>query len=208
MVIRIIGGTVKGRVVKSTKFGPGSVRPILARIKKSLFDILQTRIPDARFLDLFAGTGAVGIEALSRGARTAVFLELDRGCCQIIEENLNGLGLSNKSAVYRADVTRPLRFLGREFDLIFFSPPYVLPSSKTEHATGGRKLKAGYYTASMLENIAASQILAPEGRVIAQHHAKEPLQVPPGWEMIRQETYGDSRLSFFRLLHPAGTPHP
>jgi 16S rRNA (guanine(966)-N(2))-methyltransferase RsmD len=186
--MRIIAGSAKRRVLKSPAFSLG-VRPILARIKKSLFDILRPRLEGCAFLDMFAGSGAVGIEALSRGAAQATFVDNNPNCLSIIRQNLSRLQMFDRARLVRADATKNLTMLGGPFDLIFMGPPY--------HDADRHPLAL---TQPTLEAIARSQVLAPGGWVVAQHHAKEPPVRSPRWQMFRQERYGDSRLSFFKLV--------
>ena len=170
------------------------VRPISDRIKQSLFDILRPRIPGSRFLDLFAGTGAVGLEALSRGAELAVFVDADPRCVKVIERNLERTGWQAKGKAFRANLLAPLTWLpyraGTDrFDLIFMGPPY-----KDEQK---RPLKM---TAGVLERIAAAGLLAQDGWIAAQHHQQEMAPAPNGLECFRASTYGDTIVSFFRSL--------
>src|SRR5947207_8749900 len=109
--MRIIGGTAKRRSLKSPAPSLG-VRPILGRIKKSLFDILRPRLANAQFLDLYAGSGAVGIEALSRGAAYVTFLDLNPNCLSVIRQNLSRLQLFERARVVRGDATKDLGRLG------------------------------------------------------------------------------------------------
>ena len=184
--MRIIGGTAKRRGLKSPSPSTG-VRPILARIKKSLFDILRPRLEGADFLDLYAGSGAVGLEALSRGARYVTFVDMNPNCLSIIRQNLSKLDLFDRARLVRADVLKSLAFVGGPFDLIFMGPPY---HDQAWHAL--------FLTQPTLRDIARYQLLKPEGIVIGQHHAKEPPVDLPEWEMYRQESYGDTKLSFFK----------
>ena len=183
--MNVIGGSAKRRRIKSVPFSIG-VRPILARIKKSLFDILAPRIAGTDFLDLYAGSGAVGIEALSRGARHVAFVERNPVCVSAIRQNLSRFKFYDRARVVKADATRNLSLLGQSFDLIFMGPPYH-----------DEKWNALALTAPTLRNIAASGLLKRGGWVIGQHHAKEPPAVDPHWTLFREEHYGDSRLSFF-----------
>jgi 16S rRNA (guanine966-N2)-methyltransferase len=183
--MRIIGGSVKRRSIKSPSASQG-VRPILGRIKKSLFDIVRLRLEGCRFLDLYAGSGAVGIEALSRGAALATFVDRNPHCLSIIRQNVSRLRLFDRSRIVKADATRDLQVAGGPFDLIFMGPPYH-----------DQNWKAFALTQPTLQAIARAQILNDGGWVIGQHHAKEtPVQLP-AWRLFRQESYGDSRLSFF-----------
>lgn len=123
MPIRVIAGSAKGRRLKPV---PGdSTRPVMDRVKEALFSILGRQVLDATFLDLFAGTGSVGIEALSRGARQAVFVELDKLAIQTIQANLNLTRLIDKAIIRRADVLAMLRQPPppQPFDFIYIAPP-------------------------------------------------------------------------------------
>src|SRR3989339_1401607 len=181
--IRIIAGTHRGRTLKSFT-NDLSVRPILARIKKSVFDILTPRLPDAVFLDLFSGLGTVGIEALARGAQKAVFVEGDRRCVDMINRNLTQLGLLDRSRVCQRNVVQGLSFLHESFDLIFMGPPY-----KDEH-------KAPLaLTSPVIARIIEAGALKPGGIIIAQHHENETVTIPDTVYNYRNETYGDTIVS-------------
>src|SRR3954467_1564297 len=105
--MRIIGGQSKRREIRSPSAAHG-VRPILSRIKKSLFDILTPRLAGAEFLDLYAGSGSVGIEALSRGAGSVTFVDLNKASLSVVRQNLSQLQLFEKARVVRADATKSL----------------------------------------------------------------------------------------------------
>ncbi len=186
--MRIIGGSEKRRALKSPSHALG-VRPILARIKKSLFDILRPVMTDCDFLDLYTGSGSVGIEALSRGARFATFVDMNPNCLSIVRQNLSTLRLFERARLVRTDITKNLHGVGGPFDVIFMGPPY--------HDAAW---KAFTLTVPTLKEIKRLQMLKAGGIVVGQHHAKEPVEAPEGWEMYRQERYGDSFLSFFRLV--------
>ena len=184
--IRIIAGEGRGRVIKSL---PDNfpVRPILARIKKSLFDILKNKLEGSSFLDLFAGCGAVGIEAISRGAKNVVFLDLDSKCLGAITANLKKLKWENRAVVNKADVTKNLSWLNNRFDIVFMGPPYKDENKKPLSLTG-----------VTIERIKEAKILADDGIIVAQHHKKEFFDVPLGYVLFRQENYGDTVVSFLR----------
>lgn len=180
MPIKIIGGEAKGRRVKATK--GKEVRPLLARVKKSLFDILKGKIGNSFFLDLYAGTGSVGIEALSRGAKEAVFIENNYHAVEIIKKNLEELGFGNRARVLKKDVLHGLPE-NCKFNLIFVGPPYlkglVLPTLKV---------------------IAEKEILTEKGWLICQHHFREELpEEYYSFCLFRREKYGDMRLSFYEV---------
>jgi 16S rRNA (guanine(966)-N(2))-methyltransferase RsmD len=122
--MRVIAGSAKGRRLKSPKT-PGT-RPIMDRVKVALFDILGGDIRDARFLDLFAGTGSVGIEALSRGAASAIFVELSPEVLRLVRENLALTGLAARAETARADAFHYLasaHAAGRRFTIVYVAPP-------------------------------------------------------------------------------------
>ncbi len=181
--LRVIGGTRKGARLR-TPSGLGT-RPLLGRIKEALFSILDPLIGSREFLDLFAGSGSVGIEALSRGAAACTFVEQDAACVRIIKENLHTLELHNQSNVMRADVRSALRRLdkaARQFDLIFIGPPY---GQNLAHQT--------------LIQLARLCVVAPDGIVIAQIGRREILDKRYGeLHLFRTKTYGDTTLRFYR----------
>lgn len=135
-------------------------------------------------MDVFAGTGAVGIEALSRGARLSIFIEIDRQNVEVIRENLRGTGLMDSAEIFAIDALRALKILGKKgakFDIIFLGAPY-----------GSRALDP------CLEFIGASGLLAHTGVMIAEHHRKSSLRKTFGrLEKHREERYGDTKLSFY-----------
>lgn len=189
--MRVIGGRLRGRRLPTAKNLEG-LRPISGRIKQSLFDILKERVGGSRFLDLFAGTGAVGVEALSRGASLAVFVELDRRHVESLEKNLVLMGLKDRSRALRGNVVDdlcwvPFRSGTAQYDLIFTGPPYK-----------DLEKRPLAMTVPALKRIAAADLLAPGGWIICQHQVKEPVEAVAGLEMFRRVKYGDSFLSFFR----------
>jgi 16S rRNA (guanine966-N2)-methyltransferase len=181
-VLRIITGTAKNRKLKVPK--GFEVRPTSDRVKEALFNILGDLVPGCLFLDLFAGTGNVGIEALSRGAAGAVFVEKIRKNVLVIEENLVLTGLHSRARVINLDVFKALPILGREglhFDLVFLDPPYL------------KKIEA-----EVLSDIVGNNLLKPRGRVIVESSRKNLL--PPAVDLIklnRQEKYDDTVLSIY-----------
>lgn len=123
--MRVIAGTCRSLPLKTL---PGKdTRPTTDRIKETLFNMLQSYIPECRFLDLFAGSGAIGIEALSRGAREAWFVEQNRSAVSVIRDNLRFTKLEDRSHVIQADVMSALRGFDGEvkFDVVFMDPPYL-----------------------------------------------------------------------------------
>lgn len=196
MMLRIQSGSARGRPIRGVPKGL-ETRPILARIRKSLFDILRPRLPGALFLDLYAGTGTVGLEALSNGARRVVFVERDRRGCQMIQRNVTDMGFADRADVRPGDATKNLFWLsGEKFDVVFLGPPYK-----------DAEKKPLALTVPTLARIEEAGLVDASGWVIAQHHKKEPLDgLSPRWEKFRRNDYGDSRLSFFRLREAGGEP--
>ncbi|MGN0361388.1 MAG: 16S rRNA (guanine(966)-N(2))-methyltransferase RsmD [Bilifractor sp.] len=128
--MRVIAGTCRSLPLKTL---PGKdTRPTTDRIKETLFNMLQKDIPGCRFLDLFAGSGAIGIEALSRGAETCCFVDKSRKAVQIISENLRFTKLTDRSEVLQMDALSAIRYLHgqKPFDVIFLDPPYLCDLEK------------------------------------------------------------------------------
>ena len=182
--MRVIAGRFRGRTLRAVR--GLKVRPSSDRVKESLFNILAPRIADIRFLDLFAGTGSIGIEALSRGAAEVIFVEQDRDALRCLQRNLEICRLEKGLEVFRQPVSRTLReleTLGRTFDLIFLDPPY----------------QADLY-ASTLDHLGTGKLLIPNGWVIAEHDRRLELEVGYGrLGRFRTQRIGDTALSFFRL---------
>ena len=170
------------------------VRPTADRVKESVFSILQEQIVDANFLDLCAGTGSMGIEALSRGARHATFLERDPRCIEIIERNLHTCGLLTESQaryhLLRRDVVKGITYLCQRstlFEIIYFDPPYGLDVAR------GSQLYA-----SCLPRLAESALLCVGGVLLVEHAKRVPLPDRIGrLKRSRQARYGDTTLSFY-----------
>ena len=183
--MRVIAGKFRSRQLRNLK--GLALRPTSDRLRETLFNILGPAIEGATFLDLYAGTGAVGIEALSRGARHAIFIEPHAPAATLIRKNLESLGIGNEAEVLVADVLRGLERLEKRSwraHFIFLDPPYA----QTEQY--GRALAF----------LGESLIVAPDGRVIAEHPRKQALPERPGeLELARVVEQGDSALSFYRL---------
>ncbi len=191
-MMRIIAGTHRGRKIFSVpkeKF----VKPISARIRQSFFDIVRPYVTGAVMLDLYAGVGTVGLEALSRGASKVVFVEKEGICVKTIEKNVAALGFSEKSKVLKADVLSGLKWLEhfsdyKGYDLVFMGPPYRT-SENLPLA----------YSVRTLELLAEAGIANPSAVIAVQHHRKEEVAAPAGLEHTRREKYGDTYMDFFRL---------
>jgi 16S rRNA (guanine966-N2)-methyltransferase len=182
--LRVVSGVLGGRALKSP---PGTTRPTQDRVRAALFDILGPRVAAARVLDLYAGSGALGIEALSRGAASAVFVERGRAASAVLEENLRALGLGGRFRLLRLPVARALALLGREgarFDLVLADPPYALAPGAWRGAAGA--------------------LLAPGGLLVVETAARRPPQSDPDLDLVRRAVYGDTALEFWRPGDGAG----
>lgn len=179
--MRVIAGIAGGRKLKAVK--GTNTRPTADRVKEALFNILQNKISESLFLDLFAGTGSIGIEALSRGAAKAVLIDSNKQAIDVIRENLASTGL--EAEVYHQDVLRLLSILGRQeksFDLIFLDPPYQLGIEE-----------------QILVNISHYNLLMEEGIVIVEHSSKKSLPfLVESLCLFRTQKYGDTSLSFYK----------
>jgi 16S rRNA (guanine(966)-N(2))-methyltransferase RsmD len=191
--MRVISGTFRSRRLK----GPGKLRlrPTSDRLRETLFDVLGPAVRDALFVDLYAGTGAIGIEALSRGAREVVFVEAHAATARLVRENLAGLGISPGAPkgveLIEATALKGLEKLAarhRVADFIFFDPPY---EEEEEHLR-------------ILEFLDASHLVAPRGLVIAEHSRNTELpERLDRLERVRLLEQGDAALSFYRLAAAA-----
>lgn len=167
------------------------MRPTADRVKEALFNILGDFVPGCRFLDLFAGTGNIGIEAISRGAVSAVFVEKNLKNIRVIKENLAITGFDAYARLIHQDVAGALPLLGKEgqkFDIIFLDPPYL-----KDFETG------------TLAGIAGYGLLKPGGKVIIESSKKDHLPRDIDvLKMIRQEKYGDTLLTFYHNERTTG----
>ncbi|MBM4261701.1 MAG: 16S rRNA (guanine(966)-N(2))-methyltransferase RsmD [Deltaproteobacteria bacterium] len=181
--MRVIAGNARGQRLKAPK--GNSVRPTADRVKESLFNILAHELSGARVLDLFAGTGNLAIEALSRGAAHAVLVESSKITVQWMRENIERLGLQEKATVINAPAQRALRKqaeLRRQFDIIFLDPPY------------GEAL-----VPKTLAQIAQDKILSASGVIVAEHSVRDKVEASyASLARSDQRRYGDTVLSFFR----------
>ena len=186
--MRVIGGTAKGKKLKSVP-GEGT-RPILDRIKVPLFDILRPKIANMRVLDLFAGTGAVGIEALSQGAEHCVFLDLNAKAVQTIKENLDNAGLTSKAEVKHMDAFGYLKRVSKSFDLIYVAPPQY----------------EGLWIEAVRTIAERIYLVKPKGQVIVQIDPKEYEKLNlTELEETEQRKYGNTLLVFYeRAGHQSG----
>src|SRR5438309_7379013 len=186
--MRVVTGEAKGRKLKAPK--TMGTRPIIDRVKTALFDILSDEVEDIRFLDLFAGTGSVGIEALSRGATQATFIEMSYPILKLIRENLQITGLADRAEVLHADAfkflqTQAANAQQRIYDIIYVAPPQYKDMA-----------------ARALQLLDSSPLVPPGGLVIVQIHPKE-REGMVGVSCTRlkltdERRYGSTLLMFYR----------
>lgn len=186
--MRVIAGIYRSRILKSLK--GLALRPTSDRLRETLFNVLGQNVAGSRFVDLFAGTGAIGIEALSRGASEVVFVENHAPATALIRRNLESLGIRKGATVLAADAIRGVEKLASKvesktsrYDYIFLDPPYAAAKDY------GR----------VLESLGSGNLLAPGGVVIAEHRRSFELPEEAGalrrYRILKQ---GDAALSFYR----------
>ena len=181
--MRVISGTCKGKRLFSLK--GLNLRPTSDRVKEAIFDILQDQIEGRQVLDLFAGTGALGIEALSRGARGAVFVEESPRSLTVLRKNIEECRVKDRAQVLAREVMTGIKILeakGESFQLIFLDPPY---GKGVAHKT--------------LKALAASSIVSPDTMIVAEHAAADDISSIPHLERVDARKYGGTRVSFFQL---------
>lgn len=180
--MRIIGGIFRGRRIRQP--GTRAVRPTKDRIREAVFNMIASVVPGSNVLDVFAGSGAYGLEAVSRGAENACFIDDDIRSVRTIKENAISLGLpAGKVHIIKEEAFRALKSLGEKrekFDIIFADPPFKRNLAK-----------------KTLHIINKYDILKPAGFLIVEHHAEEKLEATEHITILKQRTYGDIVISIF-----------
>jgi 16S rRNA (guanine(966)-N(2))-methyltransferase RsmD len=178
--MRVIAGTARGMALRAPK--DRSTRPITDRVKETLFAILGDRVPDARVLDLYAGSGAIGIEALSRGAAAADFVEHGRDAIVTLRANLERTGLDGDARVHAVDVERFLAGVAQDvtWDLVILDPPY-----ETRAIVAPLRALVPH--------------LAPDASVVVKHFWRTELPDVAGLRQVRQRRFGETMLTFLEL---------
>jgi len=186
--MRITGGEFGGRSLLVPK--TDAIRPTQDRVREALFSILQTEMPGSDFLDLFAGSGAVGLEALSRGARRVTFVEANRRHLSVLRQNVAVCRVAETTyEAVAGDCYRWLaNYAGVGFSIGFADPPYALGEEK------------GY--AAVLKTLAERGVIRPNGLFVAEMTAVQRAEETPGWELLRDRTYGKTRLCVWRRVNP------
>jgi 16S rRNA (guanine966-N2)-methyltransferase len=178
--MRVISGTYKGRTLKSVR--DPRLRPAADRVRESIFNILQNRfsLRGARVLDLFAGSGSLGFEALSRGAARVVFVDEWQAATKVIDENSKLLHCEDRCEIIREDVRKFLRCAEGQYDLIFVDPPYRLED-----------------TGSLPKSVYEKGLLSPSGVLIMEHAARATIASDGGLFLLLERTFGSTKVSFF-----------
>lgn len=176
--MRIIAGTARSRTIATPK--GQDTRPTLDRVRENLFNILQHRVYNARVLDLFAGSGALSLEAVSRGAAMAVMADHDHAAIQVEKQNVQTLGFAEKVRIIQADWKQTLHMLaGKTFDLVFLDPPYAMRD--------------------LTEVMAALiPLLAPDALIVVEHESRVMPSTAEGFAMTDSRKYGYVGVSFFQ----------
>lgn len=189
--MRITGGEMRGRIVEVPR--SDAVRPTQDRVREALFNILAPEMAGACFLDLFAGSGAVGLEALSRGAAHATLVEADRRHAAVATKNASALlgpYAASRAHVVVADAYRwAAAYSGPGFTIAFADPPYALGEER------------GY--AAFLATLAERGVVRPDGLFVAEMTAVQHAEETPGWDLLRDRRYGKTRICIWRRLSTA-----
>jgi 16S rRNA (guanine(966)-N(2))-methyltransferase RsmD len=176
--VRIISGEHKGRRLVGGK--AAGLRPTSDRVKESIFNVLQKEVAGRRILDLFAGAGTLGIEALSRGAESVTFVDATASSLKVLRKNLQDLGVQDRSTILRLDGVKALNRLKEEFHLIFADPPYLEG-----------------FPQRIVDSVAQSEVLEANGILILEHHKKERFSFPEQkLSLLKQKRFGDTVISF------------
>jgi len=176
MNIRLIAGTFGGRVIEGS--GTNRTHPMGERIRGSLFNIIGTEIADAKVLDAFAGSGSLGLEALSRGAQHATFIERDRVAQNVITNNIKTLGVANVTKLVKAPVASWLETTEEQFDIIFADPPY--------------------HDLQLSTVMRITKVLKPNGLMVLSYTGRGEVPTGLGVVVVDNRSYGDAVLAFYR----------
>jgi 16S rRNA (guanine966-N2)-methyltransferase len=180
MDMRVIAGKAKGRKLNMSDQLP--VRPTSDKVKGGVFNMLASLVPDCSFLDLFAGSGAMGIEAWSRGAEQVVFVEKNRRVYSLLQKNLQTVGFCEANCMQTDFSTAALRLAGKKFDIIYADPPYW----------------AELYP-KIIETVRERQLLSADGVLALEHpKGKQLFTLDECWKLLQQKVYGDTMITFLQ----------
>ena len=180
--MRVIAGKVKGHRLKAPK-DARITRPATDLVRGAIFSILEATTSEwTQVLDLFSGSGALGIEALSRGAQWVDFVEQEPRCCDIIRQNLEKTRLTTKARIYCCDVAKAILFLNKEYSIILMDPPYSNPS-----------------IGKLVTQLATSPLVGPNSIVVVTHSSRLPLEpVYATLSLAKERRHGDSCIAVYR----------
>lgn len=179
--MRVTGGKAKGARLKTLP--KRSIRPTTGVVRQAIFSLLQNSVARwERVLDLYAGSGALGIEALSRGAKWVDFVDHRKSCCDVIKSNLDKIGASGRAHVYCCAATKAMSFLTHTYDVVFLDPPYSDPA-----------------TGDLLLSLARSKLLCESSIVVLCHANRFPLSSNyDGLKLVKERRYGDTFISIYQ----------
>ncbi|RAP76305.1 16S rRNA (guanine(966)-N(2))-methyltransferase RsmD [Paenibacillus montanisoli] len=188
--MRVIAGTAKGRTLKAV---PGkNTRPTTDKVKEAIFSMIGPFFDGGLVLDLFAGTGGLGIESLSRGMERAVFVDLDGGSIEVIKSNVQAAGVSEQAEIYRTEAARAIKALakrGLRFKLVFLDPPYRMKEMD-----------------GLMEELAERGLLEEHATIVVEHDAEHAYpETLRAFNQIKRSQYGDTAVTIYRY---AETPEP
>jgi len=172
--MRVIAGKMRSRSLKAGE----NFRPTTDRARETLFNILQMEIQGSTFVDAFAGSGSVGIEAISRSASKVYFIEYNRKALQVLEENLLACCQTESWRIFTMDVWKALEVLPKDVDLLYFDPPYEFQK----------------YSKLLIE----TGVNFPDALYILEHSSRKKIETPAGFEQIRTTRIGETEISFYR----------
>ncbi|MDZ4816094.1 MAG: 16S rRNA (guanine(966)-N(2))-methyltransferase RsmD [Verrucomicrobiota bacterium] len=192
--MRIISGSAGGIQLFTPK--SNAVRPAADRTRQAIFSALGELIPEATVLDLFAGTGSIGLEALSRGARQCVFVEKNKPSLALLQKNLDHTKVAGGEILAMDAIGALDRFvhLKREFDLIFADPPFWKERDVKHNLLSNPDQRK--FTNELLKSAALLSILKPKGLFILDSYDQEKVEVPKTWKVVRDQIYGQVRVQF------------
>jgi 16S rRNA (guanine966-N2)-methyltransferase len=181
--MRIISGQQKGRRISAGK--SARIRPTSDRVRESIFNVLREEVEGKRILDLFAGAGGLGLEALSRGAAWVTFVDSSPRSINLLRSNLKKLSLNDRSTVIKLDGMKALKRLEETFDLIFADPPYDRG-----------------FVQQIVDSVVLSEILQEGGILVLEHHKKETFGCSQELSILKQRRFGDTVVSFLMKRKP------
>ena len=188
--MRIVAGTSKGHRLKAPR--SAATRPTQDKVREALFSRIFQLVPEAMVLELFAGSGAIGLEALSRGAKHAVMVDDSNAACSTMKDNARSTKLEDRCQIVATSADAFLRTNRSTFDLVIADPPYHREETSEDYVKG------------LLENDQLNDALVDDGLLVIETHANYRLDLPPAWRLHDDRSYGKSRL-WFLFKQPATT---